>query len=92
GGIVAAATTSLPEQPGGSRNWDYRYCWLRDSTFSLEALLSCGYTAEAIAWRHWLLRAVGGDPQDLQVLYAVDGARRVDEQELGWLTGFADSQ
>ena len=74
GGIVAAATTSLPEQPGGPRNWDYRYCWLRDSTFTLEALVSCGYTDEAAAWRHWLLRAVGGDPSELQVLYTVDGA------------------
>ena len=92
GGIVAAATTSLPEQPGGERNWDYRYCWLRDSTFTLEALLSCGYTEEASAWRHWLLRAVGGDPDNLQVLYSVTGARRIDEQELDWLSGYADSR
>ncbi|MEO6700348.1 MAG: glycoside hydrolase family 15 protein [Jatrophihabitantaceae bacterium] len=92
GGIIAAATSSLPEQRGGSRNWDYRYCWLRDSTFTLEALLSCGYTDEALAWRHWLLRAVGGDPRELQVLYTVDGSRRIDESELGWLAGFADSR
>lgn len=92
GGTVAAATTSLPEQPGGERNWDYRYCWLRDSTFTLEALVSCGYTNEAAAWRHWLLRAVGGDPDELQVLYTVDGARRIPEQELDWLSGFAGSK
>ena len=92
GGIVAAATTSLPEHPGGPRNWDYRYCWLRDSTFALEALISCGYTEEAGAWRHWLLRAVGGDPTQLQVLYTVDGARRIDESELDWLSGFASSK
>ncbi len=91
GGIVAAATTSLPEQPGGERNWDYRYCWLRDATFALEALISCGYTQEAKDWRHWLLRAVGGDPAGLQVLYTVDGSRRIVEQELGWLAGFAGS-
>ncbi|MDQ2837529.1 MAG: glycoside hydrolase family 15 protein [Actinomycetota bacterium] len=91
GGIVAAATTSLPEQPEGPRNWDYRYCWLRDSTFTLEALLSCGYTEEATAWRHWLLRSVGGDPAELQVLYTIDGGRRIDESELGWLSGYADS-
>ncbi|MGX7679348.1 glycoside hydrolase family 15 protein [Jatrophihabitans sp. DSM 45814] len=92
GGIVAAATTSLPERPGGSRNWDYRYCWLRDSTFTLEALISCGYTDEAADWRHWLLRAVAGDPANLQVLYAVDGARRITESELPWLAGFVQSQ
>lgn len=88
---MAAATTSLPEQSGGERNWDYRYCWLRDSTFTLEALVSCGYADEAAAWRHWLLRAVGGDPDELQVLYTVDGARRIPEQELDWLSGCAGS-
>ncbi|HTZ42351.1 MAG TPA: glycoside hydrolase family 15 protein [Jatrophihabitans sp.] len=92
GGIVAAGTTSLPEQPGGERNWDYRYCWLRDSTFSLEALLSCGYTEEAAQWRHWLLRAVGGDPQNLQVLYTIEGARRIPEQQLDWLAGFGGAR
>jgi GH15 family glucan-1,4-alpha-glucosidase len=92
GGIVAAATTSLPESPGGKRNWDYRYCWLRDATFSLEALVSCGYTEEAAAWRHWLIRAVGGDPAKLQVLYTVDGARRIPESELDWLSGFMGSR
>jgi GH15 family glucan-1,4-alpha-glucosidase len=88
GGIAAAATTSLPEQPGGSRNWDYRYCWLRDSTFVLDALISSGFTSEAVAWRDWLLRAIAGDPSQLQVLYAVDGSRRLPEQELDWLSGF----
>ena len=77
GGIVAAATTSLPEQIGGSRNWDYRYCWLRDATFTLQALLGAGYTEEAKAWRDWLLRAVAGDPEDLQIMYALAGERRL---------------
>ncbi|MDT0264666.1 glycoside hydrolase family 15 protein, partial [Jatrophihabitans lederbergiae] len=71
GGIVAAATTSLPEQIGGPRNWDYRYCWLRDSTYTLQALISAGYLDEAKAWREWLLRAVAGDPADLQIMYAL---------------------
>ena len=73
GGIVAAPTTSLPEQIGGVRNWDYRYCWLRDATFTLYALMVGGYTDEAVAWRDWLLRAVAGDPAELQIMY---GARR----------------
>ena len=72
GGIVAAATTSLPEQLGGVRNWDYRYCWLRDATFTLYALVSCGFTDEAIAWRDWLLRAVAGNPSQLQIMYGVE--------------------
>jgi GH15 family glucan-1,4-alpha-glucosidase len=88
GGIVAAPTTSLPEQPGGVRNWDYRYCWLRDATFTLNALLLAGYEEEAIAWREWLLRAVAGSPEDLQIMYSVTGARRLDESELGWLPGY----
>lgn len=88
GGIVAAPTTSLPEQPGGVRNWDYRYCWLRDATFSLNALLLAGYTDEAVAWREWLLRAVAGRPADIQTLYSVTGERRVDEYELDWLPGY----
>jgi len=92
GGIVAAATTSLPEQIGGPRNWDYRYCWLRDSTLSLQALLAAGYTEEAKAWREWLLRAVAGDPAELQIMYALDGSRRIPEAELGWLGGYEGSR
>ncbi|TAM93063.1 MAG: glycoside hydrolase family 15 protein [Jatrophihabitans sp.] len=91
GGIVAAATTSLPEQLGGPRNWDYRYCWLRDATMTLQALIGTGYTAEAKAWREWLLRAVAGDPADLQIMYGIDGTRRLTEFELGWLAGYAGS-
>ncbi|WDV50723.1 glycoside hydrolase family 15 protein [Streptomyces coeruleorubidus] len=91
GGIVAAPTTSLPEEPGGVRNWDYRYCWLRDSTLTLGALLSAGYQEEAEAWRNWLLRAVAGDPADLQIMYGVAGERRLPEFELPWLSGFAGS-
>jgi GH15 family glucan-1,4-alpha-glucosidase len=87
GGIVAAPTTSLPEQPGGVRNWDYRYCWLRDSTFTLNALLLAGYQEEAAAWREWLLRAAAGRPEDLQALYGVTGQRRLDEYEVPWLPG-----
>jgi GH15 family glucan-1,4-alpha-glucosidase len=88
GGIVAAPTTSLPEQQGGVRNWDYRYCWLRDATFTLNALLLAGYNQEAVAWREWLLRAVAGSPEDLQILYSVTGERRLDEYEIGWLPGY----
>lgn len=91
GGIVAALTTSLPEQIGGARNWDYRFCWLRDSTYTLQALISAGYLAEAKAWREWLLRAVAGDPAQLQIVYALDGARRIPEAELPWLRGYEDS-
>jgi GH15 family glucan-1,4-alpha-glucosidase len=91
GGIVAAATTSLPEHRGGVRNWDYRYCWLRDSTLTLGALLTAGYHEEAEAWRDWLLRAVAGDPADLQIMYGVAGERRLPETELSWLPGFAGS-
>ncbi|MFH8898685.1 glycoside hydrolase family 15 protein [Streptomyces coeruleorubidus] len=91
GGIVAAATTSLPEEPGGVRNWDYRYCWLRDSTLTLGALLAAGYQEEAEAWRNWLLRAVAGDPADLQIMYGLAGERRLPEFELPWLSGFAGS-
>jgi GH15 family glucan-1,4-alpha-glucosidase len=87
GGIVAAPTTSLPEQAGGVRNWDYRYCWLRDATFTLNSLLLAGYTDEAVAWLEWLLRAVAGRPRDLQTLYSVTGERRLDERELPWLAG-----
>jgi GH15 family glucan-1,4-alpha-glucosidase len=92
GGIVAAATTSLPEQVGGPRNWDYRYCWLRDSTYTLQALLAAGYVAEARAWREWLLRAVAGDPSQLQIMYGLDGSRRLPEYELPWLSGYEGSQ
>jgi GH15 family glucan-1,4-alpha-glucosidase len=92
GGIVAAPTTSLPEQLGGERNWDYRFCWLRDATLTLIAMLNAGYPHEARAWRDWLLRAVAGDPADLQIMYGLAGERRLDERELGWLPGFAGSQ
>ncbi|MEX5295276.1 glycoside hydrolase family 15 protein [Kocuria sp. CPCC 205268] len=91
GGIVAAATTSLPEQPGGPRNWDYRYCWLRDATLTLQAMLAAGYTEEAAAWREWLLRAVAGDPAELQIMYGVDGRRRLPELTLPWLGGYERS-
>ncbi|MET9832567.1 glycoside hydrolase family 15 protein [Streptomyces sp. NPDC006385] len=91
GGIVAAATTSLPEELGGVRNWDYRHCWLRDSTLTLNALLAAGYQEEAEAWRNWLLRAVAGDPADLQIMYGLAGERRLPEFEVPWLSGFAGS-
>ncbi|MGH3594831.1 MAG: glycoside hydrolase family 15 protein [Mycobacterium sp.] len=91
GGIVAAATTSLPEGLGGVRNWDYRYCWLRDATFTLQALLGTGYIDEAQAWRDWLVRAVAGDPAKLQIMYSVDGARRIPELTLDWLSGYENS-
>jgi GH15 family glucan-1,4-alpha-glucosidase len=88
GGIVAAPTTSLPEALGGGRNWDYRYSWVRDATFTLLALLQNGFRDEAQAWREWLLRAVAGDPGKLQIMYAVDGARRIEEYEVPWLPGY----
>ena len=88
GGIVAAGTTSLPEKLGGSRNWDYRYCWLRDATFTLLALIGAGFLDEARAWREWLLRAVAGSPEAVQTMYGVAGERRVDEYELSWLPGY----
>ncbi|MGK5532786.1 glycoside hydrolase family 15 protein, partial [Streptomyces sp. URMC 129] len=91
GGIVAAATTSLPEELGGARNWDYRYCWLRDSAFTLQALLETGFVEEAAAWREWLLRAVAGDPSDLQIMYGLDGTRRIPEATLDWLSGYQGS-
>jgi GH15 family glucan-1,4-alpha-glucosidase len=91
GGIVAAATTSLPEWIGGVRNWDYRYCWLRDATFTLYALTLCGFKGEAAAWRDWLLRAVAGDPARLQIMYGARGERRLDELELPWLPGYERS-
>ncbi|SEC97988.1 Glucoamylase (glucan-1,4-alpha-glucosidase), GH15 family [Nocardioides exalbidus] len=92
GGIVAAPTTSLPEDFGGERNWDYRFCWLRDAALTLESLLGAGYADEALEWRHWLLRAVAGDPADLQIMYAVDGGRDLPERELDHLAGYADSR
>ena len=92
GGIVAAATTSLPEQLGGTRNWDYRYCWLRDAAFTLDALLRAGYGEEARAWRDWLLRVVAGDPAQLQIMYGPAGERRLTELELGWLPGYENSR
>ena len=91
GGVVAAPTTSLPESIGGVRNWDYRYCWLRDATFTIVVLLEQGFTAEAIAWRDWLLRAVAGDPHDLQIMYGVMGERRLYEHEIEWLDGYEGS-
>lgn len=87
GGIVAAPTTSLPEQPGGSRNWDYRFCWIRDSTLTLLALMNAGYRDEAAAWRDWLLRAVAGDPYDMQIMYGLGGERRLMEWTADWLPG-----
>ena len=91
GAIVAAATTSLPEEIGGVRNWDYRYSWLRDAAFTLQALLGAGFVAEAKAWREWLVRAVAGDPSKLQIMYGVDGTRRLPELELPWLRGYHGS-
>ena len=91
GGIIAAPTTSLPERIGGERNWDYRYCWLRDATFTLYALMNAGFVAEAKAWRDWLLRSVAGDPENAQILYGVGGQRRIIESELPWLPGYAGS-
>src|SRR5438067_5793967 len=91
GGIVAAPTTSLPEWIGGVRNWDYRYCWLRDATLTLLALLHADYEQEAEAWRTWLVRAVAGDPADIQVMYGVAGERRLTELELPWLAGYEGS-
>ena len=88
GGIVAAPTTSLPEQLGGPRNWDYRFCWLRDATFTLYALIGAGILDEAKAWHEWLLRAVAGSPDDLQILYGVAGDRRLEEFEIPWLPGY----
>jgi GH15 family glucan-1,4-alpha-glucosidase len=91
GGIVAAPTTSLPERMGGVRNWDYRYCWLRDATFTLFALMMSGYREEAVAWQRWLTRAVAGEPSKLQIMYGLAGERRLEEFELPWLSGFGDS-
>ncbi|GAA1233778.1 glycoside hydrolase family 15 protein [Oryzihumus leptocrescens] len=92
GGIVAAPTTSLPEDFGGHRNWDYRYCWLRDASLTLQALLGSGYVEETVLWRGWLLRAIAGDPADMQIMYAVDGGRELPERELDHLPGYAGSR
>jgi GH15 family glucan-1,4-alpha-glucosidase len=92
GGIVAAVTTSLPEHIGGVRNWDYRFCWLRDAAFTLQALVKTGYKEEACAWREWLLRAIAGDPAGLQILYGIGGERRAPEFELTWLSGYEGSK
>ena len=92
GGIVAAATTSLPEQIGGTRNWDYRFCWLRDATLTLLALMNAGYHEEARAWRDWLLRAGAGSPQQLQIMYGLAGERQLREWEVDWLPGYEQSK
>lgn len=92
GGIVAAPTTSLPEHFGGVRNWDYRFCWLRDATLTLLALMNAGYSAEACAWRDWLVRAVAGSPEQMQIMYGVAGERRLTEWEVPWLPGYEGSR
>src|SRR6185436_16172161 len=92
GGIAAAPTTSLPEAIGGTRNWDYRYCWIRDAVFTLYALLNAGYREEAQAWRQWLMRAAAGNPAQLQIMYGVSGERWLPENEVPWLAGYAGSR
>ena len=92
GGVVAAATTSLPEEIGGVRNWDYRYCWLRDATFTLIAFMNAGYKEEARQWREWLLRAIAGMPSQMQIMYGVHGERRLEEFEIPWLDGYENSK
>jgi len=92
GGIVAAPTTSLPEKLGGARNWDYRFCWLRDATFTLLALMNSGYTEEAVAWHNWLLRVVAGSPENMQIMYGIMGQRRLLEWEADWLPGYEGAQ
>ena len=92
GGIIAAPTTSLPEQLGGPRNWDYRFCWLRDATFTLLALMNGGYYEEAHAWREWLLRAVAGSPNQMQIMYGIAGERRLTEWQVPWLPGYESAQ
>jgi GH15 family glucan-1,4-alpha-glucosidase len=91
GGIIAAPTTSLPEQIGGPRNWDYRFCWLRDATLTLLALMNAGYTEEAQSWREWLMRAVAGSPNQAQIMYGIAGERRLSEWEVPWLPGYEGS-
>ncbi|MDQ6680393.1 MAG: glycoside hydrolase family 15 protein [Pseudomonadota bacterium] len=92
GGIVAAPTTSLPEELGGAKNWDYRYCWLRDGTFTMYALLDSGFVAEAKAWLNWLLRAIGGSPDRAQIMYTLSGSRRARETNINWLDGYGGSR
>ena len=92
GGLVAAPTTSLPEVAGGTMNWDYRYCWLRDASFTLSAFLNAGFTEEAAAWRDWLLRAVGGAPERMQIMYRLDGGRHLDEYTIDALPGYRDAK
>ena len=92
GGMVAAPTTSLPEKLGGTRNWDYRFCWLRDATFTLLALMNSGYTEEACAWQNWLLRATAGWPPNMQIMYGIRGQRRLLEWEADWLPGYEGAQ
>ena len=92
GGIVAAATTSLPEAIGGERNWDYRYCWLRDTTFTLLALINCGYFDEAASWQDWLLRALAGSPDQVQIMYGLRGERQLREWNIEWLSGYENSR
>ena len=92
GGLVAAATMGLPEVPGGAMNWDYRYCWLRDATFTLTALINAGYHDEATRWRDWILRAIAGDPDQMQIVYCVDGSRRLTEYEAEWLKGYGGAK
>ncbi|HET9146932.1 MAG TPA: glycoside hydrolase family 15 protein, partial [Acetobacteraceae bacterium] len=92
GGIVAAPTTSLPEQLGGPRNWDYRFCWLRDATFTLQAMIGAGYHEEAAAWRSWLSRAIAGSPEEVQIMYGISGERRLTEWEVDWLPGYENSK
>jgi GH15 family glucan-1,4-alpha-glucosidase len=91
GGMVAALTTSLPEEIGGARNWDYRYCWVRDATFTLLAFMNAGYIEEAECWRDWLLRAIAGSPEQLQIMYGIAGERRLDEWQIPWLPGYRNS-
>src|SRR5262249_32785156 len=92
GGIVAAPTTSLPETIGGVRNWDYRYCWVRDATFTLYALMVGGYTEEADAWRRWLVNSVAGTPAQINIMYGLAGERRLPEIDLDWLPGYEHSK
>jgi GH15 family glucan-1,4-alpha-glucosidase len=92
GGILAAATTSLPEELRGERNWDYRYCWLRDATFALQAMMNSGFSTEAEQWRDWLLRAAAGDPEQMQIMYGIAGERLLPEWEIPWLQGYEDSR
>src|SRR5260370_12043380 len=92
GGIVAAPTTSLPEKLGGARNWDYRFCWLRDATFTLLALMNSGYTEEALAWHNWLLRAAARWPANMQIMYGIMGQPRLLPCEAGWLLRYLAAQ